>query len=104
MNNGLIDQQEKSKRNLFLRMVFGIVWLIPISFITNIIVGAIVGTTASAPTQNWEAGYAAGYAASTSFFQKYGLVVFLAQILLTALLSFFGILPATGKFKRKKNT
>lgn len=105
MNNEIIAKQEKLKRNIFLRIIIGLLWLIPIYFVTNMIIGGIVGAAAGAggSTQSYEAGFSAGRAASIAFFQKYGVYIFVFEILLTGTLSFFGILPGTGKFKRKKN-
>ncbi|HDQ03110.1 MAG TPA: hypothetical protein ENN23_00830 [Deltaproteobacteria bacterium] len=67
------------------------------------IIGSIIGAIAGVEAQNHEMAYSAGYAASTAFFQQYGRIVFAFHAAFTALLSFFGILPGTGRFKRKKN-
>jgi hypothetical protein len=104
MKSGIINQREKPKRNLFLRIIFGILWFIPICFVTNIIIGGIVGVIAGTSTQSYDAAYEAGQLASIIFFQKYWLIVLFFQILFTTVLSCFGILPGTGKFKMKKNT
>ncbi len=66
------------------------------------IIGGIIGAIAGVEAQNHEVAYAAGYAASIAFFQQYGRIVFAFQVTFTALLSFFGILPGTGRNKRKK--
>lgn len=102
MQSENIDQQEKTPRNLFVRIIFGLLWFIPFYFVSNVIIGGIVGMIAGASAQSYEEGYEVGQLASIIFFQKYWLIVFLFQILLTAVLSFLGILPGTGKFKRKK--
>jgi hypothetical protein len=106
MNSEIIDQQEITKRNIFLRIIFGVLWFIPIYLVTQITIGVIIGTIAGASTSTHtaEAGRAAALSAYVAFFQKYRLIVFCLQILLTVVLSFLSILPGTGKFKRKKNT
>jgi len=103
MNKGIINEQEKLKRNIFLRIIFGISWFIIIYLVTNFIIGGVVGGIAGASANNYAAGSAAGREAGVAFFHKYGLIVLIIQILSTAVLSLFGILPGTGKFKRNKN-
>lgn len=98
----LVDAQEKPTRNVFSRIIFGILWLIPVYFLTNMIVGTIVGATAGYSTGGFDAGYASGYAASIAFFQKYGRIVLIAEIFLTAFFSFLGVFPGTGRYKREK--
>jgi len=94
--NGITDQHERARRKLALRIVFGILWFIPIYLVTTGIwlVYTIAGHTGrSLPAYNIiNAG------------PKLYLTVLLFQILLTSVLSFRGILPGTGKFKMKKNT
>jgi hypothetical protein len=93
--------QEKQKNNIFTRIIFGFVWLIIIYLTTNMIIGGIIGGITGSQTNSYGYGYNAGYAASTSFFNKFGIYIMIIQILLTAILSFFGILPGTGKFKKR---
>ena len=96
----VVEELEKPKRNVFLRILSGILWFIPIHFLTNMTVGAVVGAIAGSSTGAYEAGYASGRAASIAFFQKFGLIVFIAESFLTAILSFQGVLPGTGKYKK----
>ena len=96
-------EQEMPTRNVFLRIVIGVLWLIPVHFLTSVIIGGIVGAIAGSSTGGYDAGYASGHAASVAFFQKYRLIVLVAEILLTAVLSFLGVLPGTGKHKKMKN-
>ena len=90
------------KRSIFLRALFGFLWFILIRFLSNMIIGGIVGAFAGASTKSFEEGYNAGRTASIDFFQKYGLFIFLAQIILTVVLSVAGFLPGTGRHKKIK--
>jgi NADH:ubiquinone oxidoreductase subunit 3 (subunit A) len=113
MTNESVSLPERPKRSLSLRILFGFLWFIAFYFLTNILVGGIVGAIAGASTnrdsgatqtfnQSFEAGRNAGHQASVNFFHKYGLVVFLVQILVFAILCFFAVLPGVGKYKRLK--
>jgi hypothetical protein len=93
-------KKKKPQRKILWRIIFGILWFIPIYLATNIIIGGIVGAIAGATTHNAAAGYSAGREVSANFFQKYGTLVFPLQIFLTAALSFLGLLPGTGKYKK----
>jgi hypothetical protein len=100
-DNEFTIQKKKPERNIFLRIVFGILWFIPIYLATGMIIGAIIGAIAGAATHSYEAGYISGREASANFFHQYGILILLLQIFLTAALSFYGILPGTGKYKKE---
>lgn len=86
-------------RNIIIRILAALGWLILIYFVSNILIGAIIGGIAGSGTTSYEAGRAAGYQASVAFFQNYGLFVLIGQIALFALLAFLGKLPGTSKYK-----
>ena len=98
----LEEENKVTKRSIFLRTLFGFLWFIPIYLLSNMIIGGIVGAFAGASTKSFEEGYNAGRVASIDFFQKYGLLIFLAQVILTLLLSVIGFLPGTGRYKKIK--
>lgn len=106
INNELINQQEKPQRkNVLLRIVFGILWFIPIHLVTNIMIGGVVcviifSMIAATSMHSSGAVFDAGLKASINFFRYYGFIIFVIQFLLTLFLSFFGVLPGTSKFKR----
>jgi len=93
-------QETTSVRPLALRIIFGVLWFVPIYLVVQIAVGAIVGALASAGTTSYEEGFAAGQAASIAFFQRFGGLVLAFEVILTIVLSWFGILPGTAKYKR----
>jgi hypothetical protein len=113
MTNDPASSSDRPKRNLVLRILFGFLWFVAFYFVTNILVGGIVGGIAGASAnqdsgssvslrQSFEAGGSAGRVASTDFFHKYGLIVFLVQILVFAVLCFFALLPGVSKYKKVK--
>jgi hypothetical protein len=96
------EENKVAKRNVFLRVLFGFLWFIPIYFLSNMIIGGIVGGFAGTSTTSFEEGYNAGHTASVDFFQKYGLFIFLAQVILAVVLSVTGFLPGTSRYKKQK--
>jgi hypothetical protein len=68
------------------------------------IIGGIMGAAAGISKYSYGVGYSAGHTASAAFYRKYGFVIFGVAILSTALLTTYGVLPGTGKFKRRKDT
>lgn len=95
---------EKKKRNLFLRILFSLLWFVPLFLITNMIIGAIVGGISGAQLPSSQSslsdafltGYTTAYNASAAFFQKHGGIVFIFQVILWLWLSISGRLPGTG--------
>ena len=98
------EENKVAKRNVFLRVLFGFLWFILIYLLSNMIIGSIVGGFAGASTTSFEEGFNAGRTASVDFFQKYGLFIFLAQVILTVVLSVTGFLPGTSRYKKIKTT
>lgn len=90
-------------RNIFIRILAGFGWLILIYFLTNILIGGIVGGIAGSGADGYEAGAIAGEKASIEFFQNYGLLVLIGQLVLFSLLAFMGKLPGTTKIRKVKN-
>jgi hypothetical protein len=101
------EPQTLKKRNIFLRILFSIIWLIPLVLIVNVVIGAVIGGFAGSGVEttgnvqiDYEAGYQAGQSATNDFFSKYGGIVFFIQMSLWLALSILGILPGTGKYKK----
>jgi hypothetical protein len=88
------------ERPVLMRVVFGVLWFIPFYLAINMTVGAIVGATAGSGVEGFDAGYSAGQAAGQAFFARYGALLLLAEVALTAGLSVSGVLPGTGKWKK----
>ena len=88
------------KRNIIIRLLAGLGWLILIYFITNMSIGAIVGGIAASGSENYEAAFIAGQNASINFFRNYGLFVLIGQLVLFVVLAFAGLLPGTTKYKK----
>ncbi len=87
------------ERNIIIRVLAAFGWLIVIYFLTNIIIGGVVGGIAGSSTETYDAGYIAGQNASIEFFQNYGLIILLCQIALFTFLAYRGLLPGTTKYK-----
>ena len=73
------DQIEKIKRNLILRILAAIFWLLVTMLAINMLTGGIVGGMAGANvgtgmsmSEAFEAGAASGQQASTAFMNKHG--------------------------------
>jgi tetratricopeptide (TPR) repeat protein/uncharacterized RDD family membrane protein YckC len=98
----LEEENKVTKRSIFLRALFGFLWFILIRLLSNMIIGGIVGAFAGTSTKSFEEGYNAGRSASIDFFQKYGLLIFLAQVILTVILSVIEFLPGTSQYKKIK--
>ena len=94
---------EQTERNIFLRIVFSLLWLLPIMLVINIAVGAIVGGYAGSQTVTFQDGHAAGQQASVAFFQTYGRFVYIAELIIWLALCILGKLPGTSKFKNAKS-
>ena len=92
----------KEKRGIFTRVCISVLWLIPIVVVTHMLVGAVVGGLAGSDNADFDAGYKAGQRASEQFFITYGKHVFSIEVLMWLVLSYFGILPGTSKYKQKK--
>lgn len=96
------DIEGRNSRSMIARILFGILWFIPIYFAIHVLVGSVVGGIAGSSTHFYDAGAAAGRAAAIHFFQDHGTLVLLGQVLITAGLSVAGLLPGTAKWKRAK--
>ena len=93
---------EQAERNIFLRCVFSVLWLIPVVLVINIAIGAIVGGFAGSQTVTFQEGHAAGQQASMAFFQAYGRFIYIAELIVWLALCVLGKLPGTSKFKKIK--
>lgn len=86
-------------RNVVVRTLAGLGWLVTFYFGSNMLMGVVVGAIAGASTKTYEAGQAAGTEATLNFFQSYGVYILLAQLIVFSLLAFGGKLPGTTKYK-----
>ena len=90
------------QRSILARICFTILWFLPLVFIINMVVGGIVGGFAGTNTATFQGGYDAGSRAARDFFRHYGHVILGGETVIWLGLAYFGFLPGTGKFKRKK--
>jgi NADH:ubiquinone oxidoreductase subunit 3 (subunit A) len=112
MENVTTATTQRPTRNIFLRILFGFLWFVLLRIVTGGIIGAIVGGVASTGRANPDAGFAGNFQAGANvgaqaamqFFQKYGLLVLLFQIVLFTVLCAFRLLPGVGKYKKLKQT
>ena len=85
------------ERNIYVRILAAIAWLVIFYVGTNMLIGGIVGGIAG--VHNPDNSYAAGAEASAAVFAKYGLYILVAQIFVFVSLIFLGKLPGTTKRK-----
>jgi hypothetical protein len=112
MENEIKDPAQRPTRNMFLRILFGFLWFVLIRIVTGGFIGGIVGglaTTGHADPNagfsgNFEAGAHTGAQAAIDFMNKYGMIIFVSQIVFFAILCYFGILPGVGKYKKVKQS
>lgn len=95
---------ELEERNLFLRIMFCVLWFIPFFFVTNSMIGGVVGGIAGAQAHadSYEAGVAAAGPAVQAFFQKNSLFIFGNQILAYAAFCLLRWVPGVSKYKKVK--
>jgi nitrate reductase NapE component len=104
MDNDASNTTQREERNIFLRILFAFLFFIPFYFVTSAIIGGVVGGTAGTHAGSFQEGEAAGGPAARNFFQKYGLIVFLFQILAYTALCLLRWVPGVGKYKKVKQT
>jgi len=90
------------QRSVFARICFTILWFLPVVFVANMVIGGIVGGFAGTNTVTFQEGYDAGGKAAQDFFRQYGHIVLGGETVIWLGMSYFGVLPGTGKFKKKK--
>jgi len=102
------DASKQSKRNIFIRIVLGIIWLVVTIFAGHILFGMVVGGLAGAGVHSaglglsgsYQAGSQAGSQATQEFFVNHGGKVFLLELLVWLILVVLGIYPGTSKYKK----
>lgn len=95
-----VIEYSRVKRNIFARIMFSLLWLIPIVLAVNMIVGGIVGGIAGSGVSSMEEATVAGQAAAEQYFANNGGILFLIEFFVWLGLSIAGMLPGTAKFKR----
>jgi hypothetical protein len=106
MNQKDSNDIQWEERSIFFRMLCGFVWFLPFCFVTNSLIGGVVGTRAWSQSGSQSDNYAAGAAvagpAVQVFFQKWCVVIFLAQVLAYAALCLLRWIPGVGKYRKVK--
>jgi hypothetical protein len=102
----MTNTTDMEERNLFWRIVFCLLWFIPFYFVTNSIIGGVVGGIAGAQTQadSYQAGADAAGPAVREFFRTNGLFIFGYQILAYAALCLLRWVPGVSKYKKVRRT
>ncbi len=95
---------EMTKRSPIIRFIAFIFWAIIIFLATNFITGIIVAALVipNDPQASQEILMAQAQEGLGQFFDQYGIILHSGQFVVTVLLSFFGLLPWTGKTKKVK--
>lgn len=103
------EENNTKKRNIFIRILCALGWLIVTIFLGHAVVGGIVGGLAGSslepPTsisEAYQAGAEAGRTAAQAFMVKHGGDLFLGEIIVWVGLVIFGVYPGTGKYKKVK--
>jgi hypothetical protein len=105
------DIQQGAERNIFIRIILAVIWLILTIFIGHILAGGIAGGMAGSeiPTAGldmsgaYEAGQQAGAQAAAELMANHGGKIILAEVILWLVLLVLGFLPGTTKYKKKKS-
>jgi len=96
------------ERSFPLRCIYGLFWFFPFCFLTQSLIGGVVGALAWSQSGKQSDDYAAGAAVAgpvlQAFFQKWWLVIFLAQILAYAALCLLRWVPGVAKYRKVKRT
>lgn len=99
------------KRSLFVRILCGVLWLVPIHFLVFGLAGGIAGamSTSQLPKETpasigeaYNQGAQVGREAGHKLIRAHGGKLFLLVFGLTGVLSYTGFLPGTGPNKRRK--
>jgi hypothetical protein len=95
-----------NERPLAARIAIAFLWFFPVYIASRIGIAAMVGVLASIGTSatTYQQGHDLGRAAALAFFSSYAWAVLVFQIALTVLLAVYGILPGTGRYRKKLRT
>lgn len=104
-----VEQNNKTQRNIFIRVLAAIFWLLLTILIVHMIVGGVVGGMSGSEVgagksigDAYKAGAAAGQQASINFFNAHGGKVFLIELALWVGLLITGRYPWVSKYKQSK--
>ena len=88
----------QKKRNIAVRILSSLLWLLPFLIITNMVTGALLGAVNSLqrPVSSLTDGYEAGRNDSREFFKKNRPVLLPLQMIMWLGLCLAGKLPGTG--------
>jgi len=93
---------EKNKRNIAIRIMSFILWIVLFEVVASILVGQSFFLF-SGENLETEQGMVNAQLAYMKFMASYGIAVMLIPLLLVSALAYFNILPWTSKFKRIKH-
>jgi hypothetical protein len=93
---------QMEERNLFLRIVYCVLWFIPFYFVTGMIIGGVVGGMAGIHAKSFQEGAALARPAVQAFYDKNGFFVVAFQVMAYAALCLLRWVPGVSKYKRTK--
>ena len=103
------QQENRPQRHILLRFLIAFIWFLPLIMVINMFIGGIVGGLSSPdlPTnatfqQTYQTSFDKGRSSSIEFFNQYGRIIFAIELIIWLALSYTGILPGTGKYKKLK--
>lgn len=110
-SSSFVPDMEPPRRSTGVRILFSLVWLIPIYFLVFALAGGIAGALsvdqlpAEAPStiaESYNQGAAVGRQAAQDLIRAHGGKLFLLVLVLNFGLSYQGILPGTGRYKKRR--
>lgn len=95
-------EDSRVRRNIIVRILFSLLWLLPVIYGIFAIVGAVLGAVAGYNAGTMDQPTDAAHESARQFFENYrGKMLFMSVVVWMGL-SIIGVLPGTSKFKRTK--
>lgn len=104
MKKTKLNQEHRAKRSTAFRLTAAFLWFIVIQRATGFFINAFFAVRLAFDDQPTKAAIESVVTDFLDFFFDYGLLLVITPIILTTLLSAYGILPGTGKYKKAFNT
>ncbi len=98
------DSEVFVERNMAVRVLASIGWLLLIIVVVELIIAVIVGVVVTNPTMTVDEAMQAGASAEGVVTMNFGWAIFVGQVLIWLVLSVLGVLPGTTKFKKARHT
>lgn len=97
----MTTDQNNKKRHFMVRICAFVAWLIVLVLLTNIVTGQLVIFGAGTDLSTAQ-GLADANLAHMHFMARYGGLLMFGPVIVTAVLAYCGVLPATSQYKKQK--